>query len=169
MRFNERKTMIILSDDEEHSIAVARKLGGAGTNIVIPFARDSKSVNEAVVELESKGGSAIALFTDILEPSHLMALCRTTMRAFGKVDAVIYSLGRSDMALPAAAATTLLMRARELLRERGQFLDLFATEGQCGDQTIVEIATRSARRGRSRQKADRERKTAQSSNRAVSA
>lgn len=143
MRVNERKTMIILGGDAKRGAGIAVDLGAADVNIVIPFTGNSKLVNKAITEIEAKGGIAIALFTDVCEPSHLSALCQTTLRAFGRVDAVVCSFGR-QISVSAPSAITILSRMQELLREQGQSLDLYNHEAKWGDQALAETAKGSA-------------------------
>ncbi|WP_429819714.1 SDR family NAD(P)-dependent oxidoreductase [Ensifer sp. B1-9] len=121
MRLEERKTVIVLGGDQEQGARIATALGISGMNVVIPFAGDSTCVNKVISDIEANGGIAIALFTDIHELSHLEALCNTTTRAFGKVDAVVCSLTWPDVMIPAVPAKfetlTIMIRMRELLRQ----------------------------------------------------
>ncbi len=72
--------------------AIARGLAKAGADVV-PTARRLEQLSEVVAEMESLGRRSLFVASDVTDRSSLVALLRTVVEAFGKVDILVNAAG----------------------------------------------------------------------------
>ena len=72
--------------------AAARKLAGEGATVVIA-ARRADRLEALKREIESAGGRALAVAGDVTSPQDRERLVQETMRAFGRIDALVNNAG----------------------------------------------------------------------------
>lgn len=72
--------------------AICSRLGVRGNQLVLA-ARSTEGLKRVVEEIQSGGGSAIAVPTDVSDPNALEALVSETMSRFGRVDVLINNAG----------------------------------------------------------------------------
>jgi NAD(P)-dependent dehydrogenase (short-subunit alcohol dehydrogenase family) len=73
-------------------LAIAKGLAGAGASVALA-ARSEETLDQAAREIESAGGKAIAVATDITDPAAVRALVDQTVAAFGTVDILVNNAG----------------------------------------------------------------------------
>lgn len=72
--------------------AICQRLGRPGQRLVLA-ARSLKQLDELRKEIESRGGQAIAVPTDVSDPNSLDQLISTTMQQYGRIDILINNAG----------------------------------------------------------------------------
>ncbi|MBX5088371.1 SDR family NAD(P)-dependent oxidoreductase [Rhizobium lentis] len=85
---SERDTAIVLGGDQGRGAYAAKVLAARNINIIIPYSQRPCHANAVISEIESRGGSAIALLADIRKPSHMEVLFNAGRFAFGNVNVV---------------------------------------------------------------------------------
>jgi 2-deoxy-D-gluconate 3-dehydrogenase len=75
-------------------LGMARGLAQAGAAIAVVGRNEAKS-KDAVAELGKSGVKAIAIATDVTDPSAVHAMVATTLNAFGRIDILINNAGMS--------------------------------------------------------------------------
>ncbi len=79
-------------------LAIAQRLASDGFAVVINYAGNTAKAQQAVADIESRGGRAIALQGDIGDPSSVDALFQGTLQVFGRIDVVVNSAGIMSLA-----------------------------------------------------------------------
>jgi NAD(P)-dependent dehydrogenase (short-subunit alcohol dehydrogenase family) len=72
--------------------AIARGLAKAGADVV-PTARRLEQLREVVAEMEALGRRSLCVASDVTDRTSLVALLRTVVEAFGKVDILVNAAG----------------------------------------------------------------------------
>jgi len=67
---------------------LVRHLGSAGANVVVAEINE-ETMNEAVAEVESRGGTALAVHTDIMRRESIDAAVAATVERFGRIDGIV--------------------------------------------------------------------------------
>lgn len=75
-------------------LGMARGLAQAGAAIAVVGRNEAKS-RDAVAELSKSGVKAIAIATDVTDPSAVNAMIATTLKEFGRIDILINNAGMS--------------------------------------------------------------------------
>jgi 3-oxoacyl-[acyl-carrier protein] reductase len=81
---------------------IALELGGRGARVVINYRRDEAAAAEAVAEVESLGGEAIALKASMTDPADVDALAEEVLERWGFVDVLVHNAGIASRGLPVA-------------------------------------------------------------------
>jgi len=80
--------------------ACARAGARAGYRVVVNFARSRDAALAVVADIESAGGSAVAVRADVSQPSEVQHLFAETDRHFGRVTALINNAGIGGAIVP---------------------------------------------------------------------
>ncbi len=86
------KTAIVTGASRGIGRAIAVRLAGEGARTVL-CARDQKTLDEAVLEIESAGGKAAAIALDLREASSAAKLAGFAASKFGGIDIVVNNAG----------------------------------------------------------------------------
>ncbi|MBK4999357.1 SDR family oxidoreductase [Pseudomonas sp. S31] len=87
------KVAIVTGGSRGIGLAIAQRLARDGFAVVINYAGNTAKARQAVADIESRGGRAIALQSDIGDPSSVDALFQGTLQVFGRIDVVVNSAG----------------------------------------------------------------------------
>jgi NAD(P)-dependent dehydrogenase (short-subunit alcohol dehydrogenase family) len=91
------KTAVVIGGTSGIGRAIAHGLAEAGAD-VIPTSRRSEQVAQAVGEIESRGRRSLRLTSDVSDRASLQRVLDASVEAFGKVDILINSAGRTKRA-----------------------------------------------------------------------
>lgn len=67
---------------------IAMNFAARGAAVVIT-SRDLEKLNKVVAEIETAGGTALAISTDVREPAQVDAMVRQTIERFGRIDVLV--------------------------------------------------------------------------------
>ncbi|WP_416566554.1 SDR family oxidoreductase [Nocardia testacea] len=84
--------------------AIAQRLGGAGTAVVVNYRTDGAAAAEVVTAIETGGGRALSVRSDVSDPGQVRTLFDTAEQTFGGIDIVVSNAGIARFA-PLAEAT----------------------------------------------------------------
>ncbi len=73
--------------------AVALALAAVGAKVAVNYARSSTAADKVVAEIESNGGSAIAVQADVSQTDQVDALIKTVTDKWGRVDVLVNNAG----------------------------------------------------------------------------
>jgi 3-oxoacyl-[acyl-carrier protein] reductase len=73
--------------------AIAKRLAADGFAVVVNYAGNSASAQEAIQEIRSADGEAIAVKADVGNPGEVKELFQKTIEAYGHVDVVVNNAG----------------------------------------------------------------------------
>ncbi len=85
--------------------AVARALGAEGAAVVVNYTSNEEAAQEAVDQIVTSGGRAMAFKADVSKASDAEALIKVTLDAFGRLDILVNNAG--------ITRDNLLMRMKE--------------------------------------------------------
>lgn len=92
------KVAIVTGGSRGIGLAIAQRLASDGFAVVINYAGNTAKAQQAVADIESRGGRAIALQGDIGDPSSVDALFQGALQVFGRIDVVVNSAGIMSLA-----------------------------------------------------------------------
>jgi 3-oxoacyl-[acyl-carrier protein] reductase len=72
---------------------IARELGRHGANVVVNYRSSAGSAEEAVAEIESEGGRAIAVQADVTDEDDVLRMREEVHDAFGHLDVLVNNAG----------------------------------------------------------------------------
>lgn len=93
MKVLEGKTAIVTGASRGIGKAIAVKLAELGANLVLNYRSDSKSVEEVIKEIESKGSKAISVQGDVSVFSDAENIIKKAVEVFGSLDILINNAG----------------------------------------------------------------------------
>jgi 3-oxoacyl-[acyl-carrier protein] reductase len=88
-----RKTAIVTGASRGIGRAIAKRLAADGFAVVINYAGNAAKAEEAVSEITSAGGRAIAIQADVANAEDVKQLFEKTLKAFGQIDVVVNNAG----------------------------------------------------------------------------
>ena len=91
------KVAIIVGGTSGIGLALAKGMAEAGADVV-PTSRRTDMVEAAAAEIEQRGRRAIRISSDVSDRASLQAVLDETVHAFGKVDILVNSAGRTKRA-----------------------------------------------------------------------
>jgi NAD(P)-dependent dehydrogenase (short-subunit alcohol dehydrogenase family) len=91
------KSAVVIGGTSGIGRAIAHGLAEAGADVV-PTSRRAEQVEAAALEIESRGRKTLRITSDVSDLSSLGQLLEETVRAFGKVDILVNSAGRTKRA-----------------------------------------------------------------------
>ena len=88
----QHKVAIVTGGSTGIGRAIALELAGAGAAVTVA-ARRPEELNRAADQIESAGGRALAMPTDVLDPAQAQSLVERTVERFGAVDILVNNAG----------------------------------------------------------------------------
>lgn len=88
----EGKTAVITGGSKGIGRAIAQTFAGAGARVVLA-ARGAEELDKAAREIESNGGRAIAIPTDVSDNEQVEALMAKAVEGFGSIDILVNNAG----------------------------------------------------------------------------
>ncbi|MEU1951307.1 glucose 1-dehydrogenase [Nocardia rhamnosiphila] len=84
--------------------AIARRLGGTGASVVVNYRTDRAAATKVVDAIETGGGRALSVRSDVADSDQVRALFDTAEQTFGGIDIVVSNAGIARFS-PLAEAT----------------------------------------------------------------
>ena len=72
---------------------IARRFAEAGAHVVVHFKASAEGAQQVVYVIQQRGGKAIALQADLVQPDEVAGLFSETVSVFGRVDVLINNAG----------------------------------------------------------------------------
>lgn len=120
---------------------IALRLAADGFAVVVGYAGDQGQANETVAEIETSGGTALAVQGDVGKAEDVDKLFSTTLAVHGRVDAVISNAGVMTLA-PIKASSLEAFDRMMAINVRGTFLVLAKAAQVLGEGgRIVALST----------------------------
>src|SRR5258707_4975668 len=91
------KTAVVIGGTSGIGRAIAHGLAEAGADVV-PTSRRAEQVHAAASQIEERGRRTLRLTSDVAERSSLQKVLDESIAAFGKVDILVNSAGRTKRA-----------------------------------------------------------------------
>ncbi|HUS10547.1 MAG TPA: glucose 1-dehydrogenase [Pyrinomonadaceae bacterium] len=91
------RTAVVVGGTSGIGRAIALGLAEAGADVV-PTSRRREQVEAAASEIEERGRRSVRVVSDVSDPASLQSVLDTCIAAFGKVDILINSAGRTKRA-----------------------------------------------------------------------
>src|SRR5215467_273087 len=91
------KVAVVVGGTSGIGLAIAKGMAEAGANIV-PTSRRMDMVETAAAEIEQRGRRSLRVASDVADRSSLQNVLDETIRAFGRVDILVNSAGRTKRA-----------------------------------------------------------------------
>jgi pteridine reductase len=86
----EDKVVLITGGARRVGAAIARRLHGAGANLVLHYRSSQKEARELNSELTGeRAGSVLLVQGDLLKPANLAGLIKDALKAYGRIDALV--------------------------------------------------------------------------------
>src|ERR1044072_4798603 len=89
------KVAVVVGGTSGIGLAIAKGMAEAGAD-VIPTARRMDAVETAAAEIEQRGRRSLRVVSDVSDRASLQSVLDEAVRAFGKVDILVNSAGRTD-------------------------------------------------------------------------
>jgi len=86
------RTVIVTGGGRGIGRAIALELAGQGANVVVT-SRSEDQIRETAEEIESAGGSALAVRADVTCPEQVQAVVEQALERFGQVDVLVNNAG----------------------------------------------------------------------------
>ncbi len=87
------KTAIITGGSRGIGAEIARKFAAEGAKVVVNYSGSQEKAEAVVAEIESNGGTAIAVKANVSEADSVKAMIDETMKTFGSVDILVNNAG----------------------------------------------------------------------------
>ena len=117
------KVAIVTGASRGIGLAIAQRLAKDGFAVVVNFAGNAAKADEAVAEIKSAGGQAIAIQADVANAADVERLFKATLETFGSVDVVVNNAGIMPLS-PIAKGDTDVFDKVVATNLRGTFLVL---------------------------------------------
>lgn len=91
------KVAVVVGGTSGIGLAIAKGMAEAGADVV-PTSRRIDSVEAAAVEIEERGRRSVRLASDVSDRASLQRVLEETVSAFGQVDILVNSAGRTKRA-----------------------------------------------------------------------
>lgn len=91
------KVAVVIGGTSGIGLAIARGMAEAGADVV-PTSRRQEQVDAAVQEIESRGRRSLRISSDVSDRNSLQNVLDESIKAFGKVDIMVNSAGRTKRA-----------------------------------------------------------------------
>jgi 3-oxoacyl-[acyl-carrier protein] reductase len=89
----EGKTALVTGSSRGIGRAIAARLAANGAAVVINYAGNRQSAQEAAKDVVAKGGKAVAIQADVSKPSEVQRLFNEAEKALGPLDIVVANAG----------------------------------------------------------------------------
>jgi 3-oxoacyl-[acyl-carrier protein] reductase len=98
------RTALVTGSSRGIGRAIASRLAGPDTNVVVNYRTDAAAAAEVVDEVVNRGGRAVAVGADVADPAQLQFLFEQAEKQFGGLDVVVGNVGVARFG-PIAAMT----------------------------------------------------------------
>jgi 3-oxoacyl-[acyl-carrier protein] reductase len=92
------KTAIVTGGSRGIGRSIAKRLATDGFSVVVNYAGNAKQAEEAVEEIKSAGGNAVAIAGDISQANDVSKLFEKAAQAFGPIQVVVNNAGIMPLA-----------------------------------------------------------------------
>jgi 3-oxoacyl-[acyl-carrier protein] reductase len=125
-----KKIAIVTGASRGIGRAVAKRLAEDGFGVVVNYLSNASEAEQAVIEIQSIGGNAIAVKADVANQADVERLFEETMKKFGSVDVVVHNsgimplspIGKSDVEVFDKVISTNLRGAFLVLAQAAQHI-----------------------------------------------
>jgi 3-oxoacyl-[acyl-carrier protein] reductase len=93
------KTAIVTGASRGIGRSIAKRLAADGFAVIVNYAGNSASAQEAVDEIRDADGEALAIKADVADPAEVQQLFDKTIEAFGRIDVVVNNAGIMPLTL----------------------------------------------------------------------
>jgi 3-oxoacyl-[acyl-carrier protein] reductase len=125
------KTAIVTGASRGIGRSIAKRLATDGFSVVVNYAGNVKQAEEAVNEIKSAGGNAVAIAGDISQPKDVSGLFEKAAQAYGPIQVVVNNAGIMPMS-PISKGDVETFDRVIAINLRGAFLVL----GQAAQQVV---------------------------------
>jgi 3-oxoacyl-[acyl-carrier protein] reductase len=87
------KVAIVTGASKGIGAGIARGLGAAGAHVVVNYASSREGAERVVVDIEAKGGRAIAVQGNVSRPQEVANLFSIAVKDYGKLDILVNNAG----------------------------------------------------------------------------
>jgi NAD(P)-dependent dehydrogenase (short-subunit alcohol dehydrogenase family) len=91
------KVAVVIGGTSGIGLAIAKGMAEAGADVV-PTSRRAEQVEAAAKEIEARGKRSLQIASDVSDRASLQNVLNETVKAFGKVDIMVNSAGRTKRA-----------------------------------------------------------------------
>jgi NAD(P)-dependent dehydrogenase (short-subunit alcohol dehydrogenase family) len=92
------KVVIVTGSGSGLGQGIARRFAEAGAKVIVHYHRSGAGAARIAQEIVARGGQAVALQADAVNPDDVARLCSETVQAFGRVDILINNAGTYPLA-----------------------------------------------------------------------
>src|SRR5919199_1113794 len=92
------KVAVVTGASKGIGASIAQHLAAEGAAVVVNYATSREGADKVVVEIERRGGKAVAVQADVARRADIQRLFAEAMRAFGRVDIVVNNAGVYEFA-----------------------------------------------------------------------
>jgi 3-oxoacyl-[acyl-carrier protein] reductase len=92
------KVAIVTGASKGIGAAIARQLAADGAKLVVNYASSKSGADRVVADIESAGGTAIAVGADVTNTAEVESLVRAAIDRFGRLDIVVNNAGIYQLA-----------------------------------------------------------------------
>jgi NAD(P)-dependent dehydrogenase (short-subunit alcohol dehydrogenase family) len=143
------KTAIVTGASRGIGAATARAFADAGAAVVLA-ARTRPEIDALAAEIADAGGEAVAVATDVTDPTAVQQLVQRALDAYGRLDAAFNNAGEGHMPVPLAELALEDFDRALAVNARGIFLSMkyeIAAMLGSGGGAIVNMSSTAGLRG----------------------
>lgn len=89
----QNKVALVTGASKGIGAGIARRLAADGAKVVVNFASSKRGADKVVADIESAGGSAVAVGADVTRKAEVDALIKAAIGTFGRLDIVVNNAG----------------------------------------------------------------------------
>jgi len=90
------KVAIVTGASKGIGASIATHMAAEGAAVVVNYRSRPEAAEEAVEQIKSAGGRAVAVHADVTDPDDVSALVQSAVREFGRLDVMVNNAGLED-------------------------------------------------------------------------